>query len=144
METTDIQAAIAEEQTLPPGLYEVRLSLISPISQQQLDDLHAHFLECGIDIQGCLQQRVKGLYEIRIKYKKHAPSGAIAQWQLLIPVIPVFLIATLVGIGIFRIEEVGKAILPILLAVGGFVVITVAMIRKPLAEAGVKYVERRL
>lgn len=144
-ETTDIQVAAEEEQRLPPGVYEVRLSLLSPVSQEQLDDLHAYLLEQGVDIKGFLQQRVKGLYQIRIKYQKHAPSEAIAQWALaLIPMIPTFLIASLVGIGIFRVESIMRNILPIVLAVGGFTIITVAMIRKPLGVAVGKYAERKL
>ena len=142
LETVNIQEAIAEEQSLPPGLYEVRLSIISPLSQEELDDLHAYFLDRGVDIKGCLQQRIKGLYQIRIKYQKHPLSEGIAQASLLIPLIPVFLLAVLVGIGIFKASEIIGALTPIIFGIIGFGVVALVIVRKPLERAAKKYVER--
>jgi len=134
-ETTDVSEAMAIERDAPPGLLEVRLNLLSPISQEELNGLHNYFLDSGVDVKGCLQQRVRGLYQISIKYQKHAPSGSIAQWSLLIPLIPTALIGVLVAIGIFKIESIMKSILPIVLAVGGFTIISLAIVRKPLEAA---------
>ena len=142
-ETADIQDAIAYEQNLSPGIYDVRLTLTSPLSQEELNDLHEHFLSSGVDVSTITQRRKGNNYQIAIRYSKY-PSDAIASPLVaLIPVIPVAIIALTVTIGIFRIEEISRALLPILLATGGFIVITVAMIRKPLAEAGARYIEKR-
>lgn len=131
-ETTDIQLAIEKEQALPPGLYEVRLHIITPLSQQELNDLHDYFLDHGVDVKGCLQQRLKGLYQVVIQYEKHPPTEGIAWAAALIAILPVILITSLIGIGLFKIESLSKAIMPILLVCGGFVVVALALARKPL------------
>ena len=144
LETADIQDAIAYEQNLSPGVYEVRLTMTSPLSQEELNGLHDHFLSSGIMVSTITQIRKGNKYQVAIRYTKHPPSGAIASPLVtLIPVIPVALITLTVIIGIFRVEQISRALVPILLATGGFIIITVAMIRKPLAQAGARYVEKR-
>ena len=144
VETVDIDTAIAEEQSAPPGLYEVRLYRPEPISEETKQDIFDSLYYQGVDIKGVYQKKTKGLWYVGIRYRKHAPTESIAfAWALLIPLIPTILVASLIGIGLFKIEEITRAIIPILLAVGGFTVIALALIRKPLGVAAERYAERR-
>jgi len=142
-ETSDIQLATEQERALPPGLYEVRLHIIAPISQQELNDLHDYFLDHGVDVKGCLQQRLKGLYQVRIQYEKHPPTEGIAWVQALLAIIPLAIIGSLVGIGIFKVEDLSKAIMPILLVSGGIVIAALALIRKPVERVTEAYLSKR-
>lgn len=106
IETTDIQQAMEAERQASPGLLEARLNLLSPIPQEELNTFHTYLLDSGVDVRGCLQQRIKGLWQISVKYQKHAPSEHVAQFQLLIPLIPIALISILVGIALFKIQQI--------------------------------------
>lgn len=143
LETTDIGEAEAKEQSLDPGTYEVRLNLLSPVSKETLNEVHAHLLNSGVDVRGFVHQGIKGLYQVRIKFKKHAMSEGIAQSALLIPLIPAILIISLVGIGIFKIAEITKAITPILAGAAAFALATLFIIRKPMGKVATAYVAKR-
>lgn len=131
-ETTSIEEAKLIEEAAPPGPLEVRLSIISPLTQEELNGLHTQLEESGIDLIGCVQQRIKGLWQISIKYRKPAPATNIAQaGLLLITMIPTALVAILVGIGIFKIEEISKALVPLLLIIGATGVAVAALATRP-------------
>jgi hypothetical protein len=135
LETTDTAEAAAFEQSLPPGLYEIRLNLASPISQDDLNELHEYFLNSGVDVKGLMHFGPKGLWQVRVKYEKHPPSEHVAQWQLIIPLIPVIVVAVLVGIGIFKLEYIANAIMPILIVAGVVTIVGLALTRKALEQA---------
>lgn len=143
--TTDIQDAIAYEQNLSPGIYDVRLTLTSPLSQGELNDLHEHFLSSGVDVSTITQRRKGNKYQIAIRYSKYPSTDAISAFPFVgvIAALPPLLIVVTVMIGIFKIEEISRNLMPILLAIGGFTIITVAMIRKPLGVAAERYMEKR-
>jgi len=141
-ETTDIKQAIRTENSLPPGLYEARLSIISPLTQEELNDFHDYLLDNGVDVKGCIQQRLKGLYQLRVQYRKPAPTEGIAWAQALIAIIPLAIIATMVGIGIFKLESISKALMPILLVGGGIMVVSLALMRKPIERVTEAYAKR--
>lgn len=142
-ETTDVERAIAEEQSLPPGVYEVRFHIIAPISQEELNELHEHLLTQGVDVVGSIVQDVKGLWYVSVKYRKHPPAENIAFAPLLIPLIPTFLVAVLVGIGIFRLSDITQNLTK-LLVVGGIIGITTLVILRRPAERVAEAYARRL
>jgi len=142
-EVTDIKEAMAIEAEQPPGIYEIRLSIITPLTQGELDDFHQLLLDHGVDIRGCLQQRLRGLYQIRIKYAKHPPTESIAWVQAVLALIPLAIIGTLVGIGIFKIGDLSKALMPILLVGGGLAIAILALARGPAEKVAQAYMGSR-
>lgn len=134
LETTDINEAVAFEQSMAPGAYEIRLNLTSPITQEMLDGLHDHLLQSGVDVLGNIAHGPKGLWQVRIKYNKHPPSEHVAQWQLVIPLIVPAIVAIMIGIGIFKIEAIANAIMPLLVVTGIVTIVGLALLRKPLEQ----------
>ena len=128
-EAVDVGQAAQIESSLPPGTYEARLSLTSPLSQEELDMVHQQLLDAGVDIQGFVQQRVRGLWQLSIKYRIHPVTQTISQAALLIPMIPTVVIAVLVGIALFKIQE-----LTILLVVAGAVVIVGGLVYRSIQK----------
>ena len=62
----------------------------------------------------------------------------------LIAIIPTVLIAGLVGFGLFKIEDITKALVPILLiTLGGLIILAGVLTRKPVVEAAGKWAERK-
>ena len=137
-ETFDISQALAKEQGLAPGVYEVRLNLVSPITQEQLNELHDGLLAQGVQVLGRIEQRVKGLHQVSIKFRKPAPTGSISVAPALVALLPTFIVALLIGIGIFKIADITR----LALILGGFTVLILFMVRKPLGVAAESYARR--
>jgi len=66
------------------------------------------------------------------------------QWQLLIPLIPTILTVGLITFGIVKIEEISKAIMPILLVVIGGAIVIVGLMRRPAERVIERAAERYL
>jgi hypothetical protein len=133
-ETARIEKAAEIERSLPPGKYEIRLYLIKELSQERLDELQ-QIISSNADLLAPIEETVEIPSVVSIKFRKHAPSPAIAQWSAIIPLLPAFLIAVLIGIGIFRIEEIVRALIPLVLLTGGLFV-AVALVQKMPAPEG--------
>lgn len=129
VETANITEAQAAEAAAPPGLYEVVLTDIQPFSQADLQAIRDYFVQNGVDVKS-VRYQLKGLHQLRIEYVKHAPSEAISQGALLIPLIPAMLLATIVGIAIFKIEDVGNAVAKVVVGVGVVVVMLALIFRQ--------------
>lgn len=143
-EMTDIQTAIAEEQAASPGLIEIRLYTPEPISKEVMQNIFDHLYYNGIDVRGVYQRKTKGLWYVGVRYRKPAPSEAIAALPLaIIPLIAFGFIMTLVGIGIFRLGDITKNLMPIILAGGGLILLTAVALRRPAEEAAKAYAARK-
>ena len=126
METTEIDKARAFEETPKPGTYEARFSLARPLTQAELDELHQALLDSGVEVKDVLTQQVKGLDQISVKYMIRHHTEGISQAALLIPVIPTIIVAVLIGIALFKVQD----IIVLVLVVGGILVTAVFLLRK--------------
>ena len=134
-ESTDLGQAAQIERDLSPGTYEARLSILSPISQEDLDAFHQSLLDSGVDVVGFIQERAKGLWQIAVKYKIHEPAESIAFAQLLIPLIPTAIVGILVGIALFKIRD----IITLVLVTGAVIGFIAFVLKQPLTEAVKKF-----
>lgn len=130
VETTDVKEAIAQEEALPPGNYGVTLDLISALSQDQLDDLYGHLVNSGVHLLGPIEQRLKGLWRVTIKYRKHPAGSNIGVAWGVVPLLPTFLVAALVGLGIFTLPEIARSFTPIILGLGALTVASLYIVSR--------------
>lgn len=138
VETANIREAQVAEAAAPPGRYEVMLSDFNPYSQADLAAIRDYFVTNGVEVTG-IRQELKGLYQLRIQYVKHAPSEGISQGALLIPLIPPILLATLVGITIFRLEAVSASVTKVLVVAGAIAITLALILRQPAKEVAIAY-----
>lgn len=142
VETANVQEAAAAEAAAPPGLYEVVLTDIQPFTQADVAALRDYFVANGVDVKA-VRYQVRGLHQLRIQYVHHAPADSISQGALLIPLIPMMLLATLVGIAIFRIEAVTTSVAKVVLVAGGIAIALALILRQPTREVATEYVRRK-
>lgn len=144
IDTTDVGEAIEKEKTLEPGMYDIRFYLTEQVGKSDLVSIVEHLSSNGIDVVKVSQSKSSGLWVISVQYRKPAESEAIGFLPLaVIPLIAFGFIAVLIGIGIFRIEQIMNNIGKILLITfGGLTVFALAM-RKPIEAVGTAYVTRR-
>lgn len=141
LDTTNIQEAKDFEERLPVGSYEVRFYMTSPISQDQLNELHDYLLDKGLDVIGRLEQNNKGLWHVNVVYQRHEPGENIGVLPLVFPaaaiglVIPLA-IMVLVGIGIFRVGELAKSLTPLILGTLAAVVAAIYVTGKAVEKTG--------
>jgi len=141
VETANIQQAAAAEAAAPPGRYEVVLTDINPFTQADLEAIREYFVQNGVDVRA-VRYQLRGLHQLRIQYVKHAPAEGIAQGALLIPLIPMMLLATIVGIAIFRIEAVTTSVAKVVLIAGGIALALALILRQPAKEVAIAYGRR--
>ena len=138
-EGTSIERAIAAEENASPGLYEIRFYLTEPISQGDIASMRESLLGHGVNLKGIRQRKSGGLWYVGVKYvKEPVPEGIAFLPVAIIPLIAFGFISVLVGIGIFKIEDISKLII----LGGGFAVILVALLRKPIESAAAGYARR--
>ena len=143
VDTLDIEKAIAEENSLPPGSYEIRFYTTEP-HQDNLQDIFDHLYSNGIEVISVEQRKTKGLWYISVKYIRPEVSNAIAFLPIaVIPLIAFGMVAVLVGIGIFKFEDLTGNIGKLLLIIFGGTIVIAALVRKPLEAAATRYIERR-
>lgn len=140
-ESTDIDALAAEEAALPPGIYEVRFYLTEPIADDELQGIYDHLYYNDVDVLSVRQRKARGLPYVAVKYRRNpSPENiAFALPTAVIPLIAFGFIITLIGIGIFKLEDITRNLMPIVLAIGGFTVLGLALARRP----AMAYMERR-
>ena len=145
MQTTDIEAAIAKENSLPPGLYEIRIYTVSPMGQDSLNQLHNHLLDQGVDVRGLLEQTDEGLWQVRIRYCRHSSSGKIAFAGLaVIPLVVPLAIVALIGVGIFKIESVARAVTPLVIGIGAIGIALIYLMGKSGRSEAISAVSQRM
>lgn len=144
IDTTDVGQATEEERSLGPGAYDVRFYLTEPVGNGDLQTIADHLAANGVDVIGVSQAKSGGLWAVSVKYHKPAQSEAIGALPLaIIPLIAFGFIVVLVGIGIFKIENIANNIGKILLITFGGLTLFAIAARKPLETAAAAYAGRR-
>jgi len=102
------------------------------LTQEGLTKFRADIEAGGFHLAGKLSQTKQGeVYEVKIPLKKGSP-----QWALLVPMIPLVILAGLIVFGIMSLGAITKAILPLIIAIGGFSIVAIGLIQAPkIAEA---------
>jgi len=137
-ETVDVKQAAADEAALPPGLYEIRFYLDSPVTPGDVKDTRDYLVSQGVDVKQVRQSKSNGLWYLAVKYRKHAPTESVAFLPMaVIPLIGFAFVGLLIGIGVFKIEELANNIGKLMLIGLSGAIVIVALMRKPLAEAAV-------
>lgn len=142
-ETSFVQEAMAEEQSLPPGAYEIRFYTPNPVTQEVLFSIADTLVDSGVDVKGVHQAKSDGLWYVGVRYIKHPASEGISALPVaVIPLIAFGFIATLIGIGIFKVRDIAKSLgLLAIIILGGSIALA-AILRKPLERAGEAYLRR--
>ena len=102
-------------------------------ADEDLDKLFLSATATGFHLSYPTAKRIKGVATTELILTKGSP-----QWALLIPLIPTVLIVGLIAFGLVRIEEISKALLPLMITGAVGFVALVLIVRKP-AE---RYLER--
>lgn len=143
VETTDVKAAIAEEQSLPPGNYDIRFYSPNPVSEEVQQDIFDHLYDSGVDVRGVYQRKSDGLWYVGVIYNRPVASESIAALPIaIIPLIAFGFISVLVGIGIFRVENIARALGQLALILLGGTIVIVALMRKPIERVTEVYAKR--
>lgn len=144
IDTTNVEQAVEAERSLKPGAYDIRFYLTEQVGDDDLLSIVEHLSANGIDVVSVSQTKSGGLWVISVKYRKPAESDAIGFLPFaVIPLIAFGFVAVLVGVGIFRIEQIMNNIGKILLiSLGGLTILALAL-RKPIETAATAYAGRR-
>lgn len=136
-EGVDIDQMAAVENSQPPGLYDIRFYLTEPVSAGDKTLIVQDLRAAGVQLIGIDSRKSDGLWYVSVKYRRPEPPppGEYAFLPLaVIPLIGFGLIATLVGIGIFKMEDITNNIVKILAIGGGIIIVTAALLRQPATE----------
>lgn len=128
------EALIMMEDSMKMG-QEARITLCTESlpSQEALDAAYTDMLAIGCHLKPPTARMVGGIPTTEFVLRKGSP-----QWTAILPLIVPILIIGLITFGIFRLESITKALMPILLvAIGGLVIIGMVY-RKPATA----YIER--
>ena len=151
-DTTNIEQAIAAEKAAPAGLLEIRFWSPNPVGSERLQDIFDTLYNAGISVKSVYDQKSDGLWYVSVRYFKPAISQPIgiepvkmfgALPLAVIPLIAFSMIVALIGIGVYKIEEITNNIAKLLLIVFGATVVVAALMRKPIETAATRYVERK-
>jgi hypothetical protein len=132
----DIETALETENNLQPGSYEVRFYLINPLTPKQVDEVKTSLIASGNDIKKVYQGKENNMNFLGVKFVKHAPQPGIGQWQIIIPLVAV---AGLIGIGIFKIQEITNAVVEVALIVGGIAILFTLVNKKAIENASAPF-----
>lgn len=146
LETTNIEEAAEEEKNLLPGSYEVRFYITEPVSSDDMKAMTEHLSENGVTGARISQIKTDGLWAVSVKYNKPdiADTDTISFLPVaVIPLIAFGFVAVLVGIGIFKIQDVANNIGKILLITFGGMTLFALALRKPIEQVSTAYVSRR-
>lgn len=138
--TTDVERAEQAEKEAPMGMLEVRFYTDSVLAPAEMQQIFSRLDESGVDLRSVHQGVEDGFPYVGVVYNREAPLGAVAALPLaIIPLIAFGMIAALVGIGIFKLEDITSSIAKLLLIVFGGTIVIAALARKPVE----RYLERR-
>ena len=129
-ETMIIEEAIQYERSLPAGDYVLRLDTMNRLTDDEINALYEAFQ--GVELLGPIEESTTApAYFISYRISAHPGIGFV---QLLIPLIPTFIVSALIGIGIFRIEALARNIIPLVVIVGAIAISLAALLRKQASE----------
>lgn len=142
-ETVDIAEATQAEMAAPAGLIEVRFYTAEPLSSADVQGIFDQLYANGVDVKKVYIKNTKGLPYVGIIYKKPAEVPGITALPLaIIPLIATGLIVAVIGIGIFKIQDISSSLTKVLLVLFGGTIILAVLLKKPLEAAAGKYIER--
>lgn len=125
---------------------KIEVSIVSNAlpSEEDLRQFIVSAAMAGIEVSYPSTELVEGVYPTTtFTITKTNPTPGITSVfpaAALIAIIPTVMIVGLIGFGIFKIESITKALVPILLiTIGGIIVIAGIMTRKPVLETAAKY-----
>jgi len=125
--TTDVTQASVFEQSLLQGDYSILISLAGPLEVSP-DDIKDYLINGGIQVYSVtLTGNV-----LQVNYHKPAWDEGIGQWQLIIPLLVPLVVVGAVVFGIFKIEDITKALVPLILVLGGVIVLVLAVGKEPI------------
>jgi len=102
-------------------------------SEDNLEAMYLGMLGIGCHLSRPTARMVGGIPTTEFVLKKGSP-----QWEMIIPLIIPLLIIGLITFGIFRLESISKALMPIILIGGGLMIVLAVLARKPATA----YIER--
>jgi hypothetical protein len=139
METVHIEEAVKAEQEAPPGLLEVRFYTATPLTGEDAQAIFDHLWKNNIDVRKVYVYNQRGLPYLGVVYNRPPPITNIAALPIaIIPLIAFGMIAALVGIGIFKLEQITQSIGKLLLIVFGGTILVALIAKKPLEAAATK------
>lgn len=128
------------EDSLNEGeMAKLELATYELPGQDDLDVMWAEMVKASFHVSRPTPRIVDGIPLTSMVLTKGSP-----QWAALIPLLVPIGIIGLITFGIVKIETISKALLPIILAAGGLVVLALGIMRKPAAAAAERYIERKL
>lgn len=142
--TTNIEEAIQQESALEPGVYDIRFYLTEPVSKEDIGAIRDHLHVNGVDAINVTQMKSGAEWAVSVKYRKPEISESISFLPVaIVPLIAFGFVASLVGIGIFKMEDIANNIGKILLiGFGGATLLALAM-RKPIESVASAYAGRK-
>lgn len=142
IETVDIDKATKTEQEAPPGLLEIRFYTVTPLDDEDAKNVYDYLLSTGADVRRVYVHSGSGLPYLGVVYNKLPPTEGIAFLPLaVVPLVAFGLTTALVGIGIFKLEDITRSLTKLLLITfGGFIALAL-ITRKPMEAASRKYLE---
>ena len=99
--------------------------------QAQLDVLWGEMIASGLHVSRPIARIVNGVPLTSMVIRKGSPQWQVALIPLLVPIATIGLIA----FGIIKLEDITKALLPLILAAGGLTIIALGIMRQPAARA---------
>jgi rubrerythrin len=126
------------EASLPTGgKAKVQLCTTELPLQADLEEFYQNMLSVGLHTTRPTAYIDGGVAVTEFVLTKGSP-----QWEVIIPLIIPAMIIGLITFGIFKIETITKALVPILLITFGGLIVFAAVMRKPMEAAATKYLER--
>lgn len=144
IDTPNIEEAIQQENALGPGVYDIRFYLAEPVTQEDIRLIRDHLHVNGVDAIDVTQIKSGADWAVSVKYRRPEVGDSISFLPMaIIPLIGFGFVASLVGIGIFKMEDIANNIGKILLiGFGGAILLALAM-RKPIEHVATAYAGRK-
>lgn len=137
----NIESAAEAEASLAPGVYQIRFYLDEPASLEDVAEIRESLEIKGVEVSEVARGIEEGIPYLAVTYNRQIPTGTgVALLPMtVIPLIGLVIIAGLIGIGIFKWEEVTTGLMKVLLVGGGICIVLFALARKP----AMQYLEKR-
>lgn len=110
---------------------KLELATYSLPAQADLDSMWLEMVTSGLHVSRPTARIVGGIPVTSMTLTKGSPAWAVALIPLIVPIAVIGLIT----FGIFKIEAITKALLPIILTAGGLFIIALGIMRQPAARA---------
>lgn len=113
----NLNEAIAEEGSLPPGNYRAQFDMTEPVSISGIKD---KLSENDVEVINIKQWQSNGLWHLGVSFEKPDPASGISFLPgAVIPLIGFAIVSVLVTVSIFRIETITNSLSKLALIIGG-------------------------